>query len=215
MSDPNLDEIKKIIDHMQSGLVELFDQLRELRRLLDLTSAEALSEALDSEIRLFSSATKTTAQKEPSPSYPAPKENSKPETGVVTATDNDNVKAAEPSMPFPTKEAVETSAEVEEKVNEASMTETTPAAVQAKVSRIFDPISHELRTGEAPAEVIAEYIQAAKEYLITDKKVHGKVARDIDIVLKFLRARGKREIRPEERDNILKRIDRWKSHLSI
>ena len=35
----------------------------------------------------------------------------------------------------------------------------------------------------------------------------------MDIVLNFLKARGKKTIRPDERDNILKRIRRWKAHL--
>jgi hypothetical protein len=58
-----------------------------------------------------------------------------------------------------------------------------------------------------------EYLQSAREYLIDDDERKQKVARDMDIVLNFLRARGNRSIRPEERDNILKRIRRWKAHL--
>jgi hypothetical protein len=86
----------------------------------------------------------------------------------------------------------------------------------AKVNRVLDPIAHELRTGEAPAEIIYEYLQAAREYLIDDDELQkGKVARDMDIVLNFLKARGKRTIRPDERDNILKRIRRWKAHLAV
>jgi hypothetical protein len=78
----------------------------------------------------------------------------------------------------------------------------------------LDPIAHEIRTGEAPAEVIAEYLQAARDYLITKDNPNQKVARDMDVVDKFLRARGKKGIRPEERDNILKRIRRWSIMLS-
>ncbi len=87
-------------------------------------------------------------------------------------------------------------------------------AFDVRVSRLLDPISHELTTGSSPAEVIAEYLQAAKDDLIMDDSKHDKVARDMDIVLKFLRARGRRGIRPEERDNIIRRIKRWKAHLS-
>ena len=86
--------------------------------------------------------------------------------------------------------------------------------VDVRVSRLLDPINHELSTGSSPAEVIAEYLQAAKDELIPKEAQNEKVARDIDIVLKFLRARGRRSIRPEERDNILRRIKRWKAHLS-
>ena len=92
------------------------------------------------------------------------------------------------------------------------------ARFSAKVNRVLDPIAHELRTGEAPAEIIYEYLQTAREYLIDDEDTEsqkGKVARDMDIVLNFLKARGKRTIRPDERDNILKRIRRWKAHLTI
>ncbi|MFW9931180.1 MAG: hypothetical protein ACFFDR_00790 [Candidatus Thorarchaeota archaeon] len=83
-----------------------------------------------------------------------------------------------------------------------------------RVSRLLDPISHELSTGSSPAEVIAEYLQAAKDELISKESQNDKVARDMDVVLKFLRARGRRSIRTEERDNILRRIKRWKAHLS-
>ena len=38
MSEENLKEIKQLIDSMQSGLVELFDQLRDLRARLNLFS---------------------------------------------------------------------------------------------------------------------------------------------------------------------------------
>ncbi len=88
------------------------------------------------------------------------------------------------------------------------------AKPDVRVSRLLDPISHELNTGSSPAEVIAEYLQAAKDELIPKEAQNDKVARDIDIVLKFLRARGRRSIRSEERDNILRRIKRWKAHLS-
>ena len=98
------------------------------------------------------------------------------------------------------------------------MPEEPETGSSAKVNRVLDPIAHELRTGEAPAEIIYEYLQAAREYLIDDddsESKKGKVARDMDIVLNFLKARGKRTIRPDERDNILKRIRRWKAHLAV
>ncbi|MBE0527251.1 MAG: hypothetical protein IH631_09930, partial [Candidatus Thorarchaeota archaeon] len=87
------------------------------------------------------------------------------------------------------------------------------SSVNAKVNRVLDPIARELRTGEATADIILEYLQAAKDYLIDDDERKKKVSRDMDIVLNFLQARGKRGIRTEERDNILKRIRRWKAHL--
>jgi hypothetical protein len=94
----------------------------------------------------------------------------------------------------------------------SSHEEDYPADV--RVSRLLDPISHELMTDSSPADVIAEYVQSAKDELISDSEPNDKVARDMDIVLKFLRARGRRGIRPEERENILRRIRRWKAHLS-
>ncbi len=87
------------------------------------------------------------------------------------------------------------------------------APSEVRVSRFLDPITHELKTGTSPAEVIAEYLQAAKDELITSSTLNEKVERDMDIVLKFLRARGRRGIRTEERDNILRRIKRWEAHL--
>ena len=87
------------------------------------------------------------------------------------------------------------------------------SSANAKVNRVLDPIARELRTGEATADIILEYLQSAKEYLIDDDERKKKVSRDIDIVLNFLKARGERGIRTEERDNILKRIRRWKAHL--
>ncbi|MFW9862331.1 MAG: hypothetical protein ACFFEX_14540 [Candidatus Thorarchaeota archaeon] len=170
MSDKNLEEIKKIIDTMQSGLVELFDQLHELRRQLDLAGADF----------------------ESGPSIsPAP---------------------ATPKAPAATKK---------EETNESSSATSIPPDELAdipltneNVSIVLDPITQELQTGEAPAQVIAEYLEAAKEYLIQEHSANEKVVRDIDVVLKFLQARGKKGIRPEERDNILERIRRWKVHLT-
>ena len=99
-------------------------------------------------------------------------------------------------------------------VSPETKTSDSKVKTDVKVSRLLDPISHELSTGSSPAEVIAEYLQAAKDELISKEVQNDKVARDMDIVLKFLRARGRRNIRPEERDNILRRIKRWKAHLS-
>jgi hypothetical protein len=82
------------------------------------------------------------------------------------------------------------------------------------VARVLDPIAHEVRTGEASAQVIAEYLQAAKDYLITKENPNEKVANDMEVVDRFLRARGNKGIRPEERDNILRRIRRWSIMLS-
>jgi hypothetical protein len=170
LSDKNLEEIKKIIDIMQSGLVELFDQLHELRRQLDLAGENFESSPSLSPAPTFSKA-----------SAPTEKEDAD-ESSSVTSMPPDELA----SIPL---------------TNE-------------NVSIVLDPITQELQTGEAPAQVIAEYLEAAKEYLIQEHSANEKVVRDIDVVLKFLHARGKKGIRPEERDNILERIRRWKVHLT-
>jgi hypothetical protein len=189
MSDDELNEIRKLIDSMQSGLVELFDQLRDLRTRLNLVSDNS-SETISTPaiLPLFSEV------KGPS---------------LETAED-EVLEVSEPSTekeePAPPDVTEEPSKEVEEP-------DAEQPASNAKVNRVLDPISHELRTGEAPADIIFEYLQSAREYLIDEASEKGKVARDMDIVLNFLKARGKKTIRPDERDNILKRIRRWKAHL--
>jgi len=190
LSDDDLNEIRQLIDSMQSGLVELFDQLRDLRTRLNLVSENA-SETVSTPaiLPLFSEV------KAPS----------------SDTTDDEILEVPESSIE---KEEPEPSVVVDEPppkdVEESDLEES---AGNAKVNRVLDPISHELRTGEAPAEIIYEYLQSAREYLIDDASEKGKVARDMDIVLNFLKARGKKTIRPDERDNILKRIRRWKAHL--
>ena len=173
---------------MQSSLVELFDQLRELRGRLNLVS-DTTSESSPSILPLFSEV--KTPNSDVLESVPTlPKENEKPNPST---TESDSS-------------------------TDTEMPEEPETGSSAKVNRVLDPIAHELRTGEAPAEIIYEYLQAAREYLIDDddsESKKGKVARDMDIVLNFLKARGKRTIRPDERDNILKRIRRWKAHLAV
>lgn len=170
MPEENLSEIKKLIDSMQSGLVELFDQLRELRRLLGSTDEPPASDSPLSP-SLFSEA---------SPSKP------------VEATTGDAETDQDEPLP-----------------NSGSS-----IVVDETVSLVLDPITNELQESDAPADVIAGYVQAAKDFLIKEEPSNNKVAHDMDVVLKFLQARGSKGIRPKERDNILKRIKRWKVHLS-
>ncbi|MFW9886744.1 MAG: hypothetical protein ACFFER_01090 [Candidatus Thorarchaeota archaeon] len=170
MSDKNLEEIKKIIDTMQSGLVELFDQLHELRRQLDLADENFESSPSLSPAPTFSKASAATKKKDTDESLLTTSLPTEKSTGTPLTNEN--------------------------------------------VSIVLDPITQELQTGEAHAQVIAEYLEAAKDYLIQEHSANEKVVRDIDVVLKFLHARGKKGIRPEERDNILERIRRWKAHLT-
>jgi hypothetical protein len=189
MSDDELNEIRQLIDSMQSGLVELFDQLRDLRTRLNLVSEDA-SETVSTPAIL-------------------------PLFSEVKGSSSDTVENEIPEVPESSTEKEEPvhPVVIDEPANEVEEPDAEQSASNAKVNRVLDPISHELRTGEAPAEIIYEYLQSAREYLIDDAAEKGKVARDMDIVLNFLKARGKKTIRPDERDNILKRIRRWKAHL--
>ena len=202
-SEKELHDIKRLIDSMQSSLVEMFDQLRELRARLDLVSNSSPSEDIPAVVPLFSKVELTT------------KTLDSPEKPEIT-TESSPPEVVSEVIETPTTEPVE-KAELEYEtpgsVTATPHEDTSTQLTEAKISRVLDPISHELKTGEAPAEVIAEYLQAAKMELITNSNPNDKVAHDIDVVLKFLRARGSRAIRPEERDNILRRIDRWRTHL--
>jgi len=172
---------------MQSSLVELFDQLRELRSRLNIVP-NTTSDSSPSILPLFS------------------------EVKIPNSDALDSV--SEPPVADGVPESTDTEIEAPKDI---APSEDLNGGNSAKVNRVLDPIAHELRTGEAPAEIIYEYLQAAREYLIDDddsESKKGKVARDMDIVLNFLKARGTRTIRPDERDNILKRIRRWKAHLA-
>jgi hypothetical protein len=200
LSDKKNDEIKKLIDRLQSGLVELFDQLRELRRLLDMSDVHdtALAKEGQPSKLLFSELEGSAGT-------------SSSVAGILSGgTAVDTKTESGPAL-----------GEMEDR----GMPRTTPSGqlvssedtmdVNATVSRLLDPIAHELQVGDLSAEVIGEYIQNARNYLIPKERPNEKVSRDMDIVLKFLRARGKKGIRPDERDNMLKRIARWKAHLSV
>ncbi|MHA1587396.1 MAG: hypothetical protein ACTSV9_01340 [Candidatus Thorarchaeota archaeon] len=198
MTDEDTDEIRRLIDSLQAGMVEMFDQLRELRRRLNLIDNE-LTGSTSSAVQLFTEVKKTKAPIIPSP--PSPPTASSPDQSVEEST-KEPVSPPIASVVIDTPETGEPNSE------------THPPISDARVARVLDPITHELRTGEAPADVLAEYLQAAKDYLFSDETSFNKVASDMDVVLKFLKAREKRTIRPEERDNILTRIRRWKAALS-
>ena len=193
MPDDELNEIRQLIDSMQSGLVELFDQLRELRTRLNLVSDN-------------------TSETSPTPAVlPLFSEVRTPSPDAIKSDDNDILDTTT-ELPAKQEDSIPPTVS-DEPPNDVEESEVEHSASSAKVNRVLDPISHELRTGEAPAEIIYEYLQSAREYLFDDSSSKGKVARDMDIVLNFLKARGKKTIRPDERDNILKRIRRWKAHL--
>jgi len=191
LNDDELNDIRQLIDHMQSGLVELFNQLRELRERLHLITG--LPKDLPPSIVPLFSEVKPASDKEELPPSPEPELDDNPEP----------IGDSEPMF-----QETDTGGEMD------SDTESSDSSsANAKVNRVLDPIARELRTGEATADIILEYLQSAKDYLIDDDARKKKVSRDMDIVLNFLKARGEREIRTEERDNILKRIRRWKAHL--
>ena len=202
-SEKELLDIKRLIDSMQSSLVEMFDQLRELRARLDLVSNSSPSEDIPAVVPLFSKVELTTKTQD-SPEKPEITTESSPPEVVNEVTDMSTTEPVEKAeLEYATPGSVTTTPHED--------TSTQPT--EAKISRVLDPISHELKTGKAPAEIIAEYLQAAKKELITVSNPNDKVAHDVDVVLKFLQARGSRAIRPEERDNILRRIERWRTHL--
>ncbi|MCK4279427.1 MAG: hypothetical protein KAW94_02510 [Candidatus Thorarchaeota archaeon] len=198
MADEDRDEIRRLIDSLQAGMVELFDQLRELRRRLNLIDNEHAG-STSSAVQLFTEVKKSKAPIVPS--TPSPPNASSLDQSVEERTE-DPVSPSIAPVAIDTPETVEPSSEKH------------PPISDARVARVLDPITHELRTGEAPAEVLAEYLHAAKDYLFSDETSFNKVASDMDVVLKFLKAREKKTIRPEERDNILTRIRRWKAALS-
>ena len=193
LNDDELNDIRQLVDLMQSGLVELFDQLRELRNRLNLAT-ELPSDLSPSIVPLFSSVKQDIDSIE-KPLTPDP----------VSENPIDTTPSEEPPLH---NDAVEDEEDSTSKVDDSDSSSSN-----AKVSRVLDPIARELRTGEATADIILEYLETAKEYLIDEDERKKKVERDMDIVLNFLKARGQRGIRTEERDNILKRIRRWKAHL--
>ena len=215
MSDENLDEIKQLIDSMQSGLVELFDQLRELRRRLNMTGVSLSSDTQASVVQLF------TEVEKPLDTTP---DDITPEPPLHEAETLSEKAESEPApSPPPVLTSPESKAEgittesstlssLTESELEATSSESIPIG-SAKVARVLDPIAHELRTGEAPASVLAEYLQSAKDYLFGGGSSNERVERDMEVVLKFLKARNAKGIRLEERDNIMKRINRWKEAL--
>ena len=177
---------------MQSGLVELFDQLSGLREQLELMP-EIESESTPRVLPLFSD---VSTKSKPSVDDTAPASEDVP----LEVVDN------------PDAEDVENE-DTEESSSEETIISDATSSASAKVSRVLDPIAEELKTGEAGANIVLEFLETARDYLIDDDPRKEKVARDIDIVLRFLKARGERSIRPDERENILKRMDRWKAHL--
>jgi hypothetical protein len=203
LNDDEMNDIRQLIDLMQSQLVELFDQLRELRERLNLLPGSPM-DGDSSVLTLFAEVKKTSKKSDTSTELDVD-ENS--EEALI----NNEELGIHPNdhSPSPVEDAVAPSAESIDSAAEP----IDSTAISAKVSRVLDPIARELRTGEATADIIMEYLQSAKEYLIDDDERKKKVARDMDIVLNFLKARGNRGIRSEERDNILKRIRRWKAHL--
>ena len=216
LSEKNADDIRRLIGQIQSGLVEIFDQLRELRRRLGLPVEEGATDSVSPILPLFSDVSASPPANNRDPAAPT-----STSTGLSKTTPTTGSSSLAGVSKAPEREPSKVDTTTSLTTRRTSMSDNLPAkpaehtqAVSATVARVLDPIAHEIRTGEALAEVIAEYLQAARDYLITKDRPNPKVARDMDVVDKFLRARGKKGIRPEERDNILKRIHRWSIMLS-
>ncbi len=195
-----MDEIRHLIDMMQSSLVELFEQLRELRERLHIVTGVS-SESSPSIVPLFSEIKSIRDDNDNNHTKTKP-----PNDAVTSSYETDS--PSDLSSQSDIQHIID-----ESDTSNLAATSIDSSSSSARVSRVLDPVAHELRTGEAGADIILEYLQAAKDYLIDDDERKKKVGRDMDIVLNFLKARGKRGIRTEERDNILKRISRWKAHL--
>ncbi|RLI61880.1 MAG: hypothetical protein DRO93_02865, partial [Candidatus Thorarchaeota archaeon] len=129
------DDIRKLIDHIQATLVELFDQMRELRRLLDMPMREETAVPESS----------SPAEEPPS----APLFSGVEAKGLRTESvgaDSDR-SASEPSS----HGAGESSPRpVEASAPLASADETPPssrvdaASIRATISRVLDPFAHEV-----------------------------------------------------------------------
>ena len=204
MNDDEMKDIRQLIDLMQSQLVELFDQLRELRERLHLLPEPPMGDN-PSILPLFTEVKKTSKTSDDNNTELDTVESS---NETIINNEDPGTHPIAPSTPSPEDISVSLEDHIDSAADSIDSTATS-----AKVSRVLDPIAQELRTGEATADIIMDYLQSAKEYLIDEDERKKKVARDMDIVLNFLKARGKRGIRSEERDNILKRIRRWKAHL--
>ncbi len=205
MSDKSVEQVLKIIDQLQSGLVDLFDQLRELRRLLNIQPE--LVSIMSSSIP--STAVSTDAEKSSSVSSAI---TASPKTHSVDAS----VFAASSSSitTTPTAESMRDTGEssgLPKSRVDASTSRTS--SFDVTVGRLLDPLAHELKTGDSPANVIAELLEHVKIRL-SKLKNFEIISKDVESVLKFLKNRGNRTIRPEERNNILRRIARWKVELS-
>ncbi len=203
--DNNVEQVMRVIDRLQTGLVELFDQLRELRRLLNMHPelVPALSSAT------VPSTTHSTVSA--SSAVPA-KGTPKIETGDSTVPVATRTADTTPSVRDSGRAGGSPAADAKAARTDTGVSRVSPA-IDATVARLLDPIIHELKTGELTANIIAEHIAHAKSQL-AKRENFERVEADIEVVLKYLRGRGTRDIRDQERENIIKRIERWKSYLS-
>jgi hypothetical protein len=204
---------------MQSGLVELFEQLRELRRRLNFPDISHSDESSPAVVPLFTRvSSRSPSSKDIEESSEITQLDEQPvETLESASSDSPEVDEDEPED-ISDSHTIEPKSESDDLVEPDSETsiaagDVTHALGTASASRLLDPIAHELKTGHSTADVIAEYVKTARDDLTAKGSLDDRVARDMEVVLRFLRARGKKEIRSEERANILKRIDRWKTYL--
>ncbi|NWF94666.1 MAG: hypothetical protein HXY34_00830 [Candidatus Thorarchaeota archaeon] len=194
MTASKVSDLDRLLDEIQTSLVELFEQFRELRTIM--------GRALES----------TASDMESGPSA----------RGVTLSESRGGSDTGDSGLGIKPERSDETSSTVQsrrsnvgtKRTDEAGEVKEWPEGISATAARVLDPIVRELRTGSASAEVLAEFVQEAKDYLIDPHSPNEKVSRDMDIVLKFLRSRGGKPITSDQRDNILKRIQRWKLHLS-
>ncbi len=182
VAERRLEDIDGLIDRIQTGLVELFDLFRELRRQLHIASAAAGRGA-----RSVATGQRETAARQPGVA------------GTASQSRGNNTG----SHPETTRYSTQGTRGVA----------TPPISRKTLINKVLDMFARHVEAADAVASVLARELERARATLITPEYPNESVAGDMAIVLRFLRARGERGIRPQERDNILQRIHRWKMHL--
>ena len=166
-------DIDRIIDQIQTGLVELFDLFKELRRQLRQASVEAGRGVRARE------------------DYPTHQHGNVPNEGGGRAHGQGLMS----------------------RVDNRPQARMSAVSRKGLVTRVLDDFAQQVETVDAIGSDLAQSLERVRATVITPEYPNEGVARDMDVVLRFLRARGPRGIRPQERSNILKRIQRWKMHL--
>ncbi|MEM2143074.1 MAG: hypothetical protein QXS20_08375 [Candidatus Thorarchaeota archaeon] len=180
-----------MIEAIQSGLVEVFDQFRELRKLLASVEGGPTTSRIPDSVGPVS--------------VPPPDDSS---IRSASASTVELTRGTEPTT-SPSTEVPPAAA-----TDGNHLITTSPVEIKATTSRILDPIAREVSGSNLPAHVLLEYMLKAKEYLGAKIRIDDRVSADMDLVIRFLRSRGNGGLTEDERKNILLRIKRWKEYIS-